>query len=108
MYLAMNRFTVPEEHAAAFEALWLSRDSKLAELPGFVAFHMLKGPAADSDILYASHTMWESEDHFRAWTRSAQFRTAHGRAGDTRQLYRGTPQFEGFVAIQHITAGAKA
>ncbi|MGR3585210.1 MAG: antibiotic biosynthesis monooxygenase family protein, partial [Pseudooceanicola nanhaiensis] len=44
MYLAMNRFTVPLEHAAEFEEMWLSRESRLNELPGFVSFHMLKGP----------------------------------------------------------------
>jgi heme-degrading monooxygenase HmoA len=104
MYLAMNRFHVPLDNATAFETLWLSRDSKLTELPGFVAFHLLKGPESEGAILYASHTVWESEAHFRAWTRSDQFRTAHGRAGETRQLYRGTPAFEGFIALQHISA----
>ncbi|WP_207100479.1 antibiotic biosynthesis monooxygenase family protein [Paracoccus shandongensis] len=102
MFIAMNRFTVPVENAAAFEALWLSRDSKLDELPGFVAFHMLKGPEEDGRRLYASHTVWESEEHFRGWTRSQQFRDAHARAGETKKLYEGGPRFEGFTAIQTI------
>ncbi|MDO6583927.1 antibiotic biosynthesis monooxygenase [Salipiger sp. 1_MG-2023] len=106
MYLAMNRFTVTSENAAAFEALWLSRDSRLHENPGFVAFHMLKGPEEDGQILYASHTVWESEDAFRTWTRSDSFRAAHARAGGTRKLHEGTPKFEGFTAIQHIPAPA--
>lgn len=66
MYLAMNRFTVPLENADAFEDLWLSRESRLQDLEGFVSFHMLKGPAEDGSILYASHTIWETEAHFRA------------------------------------------
>lgn len=65
---------------------------------------MLKGPEEDGSILYASHTMWESEAHFRDWTRSDQFRQAHSRAGDTRKLHSGAPRFEGFTAIQHIPA----
>ncbi len=64
MYIAMNRFTVPLENAEAFEERWLSRDSYLQELPGFVAFHMLKGPEEDGNRLYASHTVWESEEAF--------------------------------------------
>ena len=103
MYLAMNRFTVRLEHAEAFEALWLTRDSHLKDMEGFVEFHMLKGPEReDGTILYASHTVWESEALFKAWTRSAQFREAHKTAGTSSKLHDGHPQFEGFAAIQHI------
>ncbi|WP_306131572.1 antibiotic biosynthesis monooxygenase family protein [Roseivivax marinus] len=104
MYLAMNRFTVPVENAEAFEALWLNRDSHLKEMDGFVGFHMLKGPETDGRILYASHTVWQTEEHFQAWTRSDAFRAAHKGAGETRKLYDGIPQFEGFTAIQEIGA----
>ena len=104
MYLAMNRFTVPLENAADFEALWLSRESRLNELEGFVSFHMLKGPKAEGTRLYASHTIWQSEEHFRAWTRSEQFRAAHQRAGDTKKLHEGAPRFEGFQSIQELVA----
>ncbi|SEF98882.1 Heme-degrading monooxygenase HmoA [Thalassococcus halodurans] len=104
MYLAMNRFTVPLENAADFEDLWLSRESRLNELDGFVAFHMLKGPEEDGKLLYASHTVWETEDHFRAWTKSDAFRASHARAGQTRKLHEGAPRFEGFKSIQSIAA----
>lgn len=100
MYLAMNRFTVPIENAPEFEALWLGRESHLHQMPGFVEFNMLKGPEEDGARLYASHTVWEDEAAFRAWTTSEQFRAAHARAGDTRKLYIGSPRFEGFVSIQ--------
>ena len=102
MYLAMNRFTVPLENAAEFEALWLGRDSHLKDMAGFVEFHMLKGPEEDGKRLYASHTIWENEDMFVAWTRSQQFRDAHAKAGTSRKLYDGTPRFEGFRTIQHL------
>ncbi len=107
MYLAMNRFTVPVENADAFEQLWLNRESRLHEFAGFVAFHMLKGPEQNGAILYASHTVWRDEAAFREWTRSAQFRQSHKSAGTTAVLHRGTPQFEGFEAIQEITAPAE-
>lgn len=104
MYIAMNRFTVPLENAADFEDMWLSRESRLEDMEGFVSFHILKGAETDGTILYASHTVWQTEDHFRAWTRSDQFRTAHARAGQTPKLHEGAPKFEGFRAIQKIDA----
>lgn len=105
MYIAMNRFTVRPENADAFEKLWLGRDSHLKELPGFVEFHMLKG-ALDEEkgtVLYSSHTVWENEDHFIAWTKSEAFRAAHRDVGNTRKLHEGHPNFEGFTTIQTIS-----
>ncbi|WP_306151312.1 antibiotic biosynthesis monooxygenase [Roseovarius sp. MMSF_3281] len=104
MYLAMNRFNVPLEHAAEFEELWLTRESKLQDMDGFVSFHMLKGPEEDGRILYASHTVWQTEECFRAWTTSEEFRVSHARAGQSRKLHEGAPRFEGFKAIQKIDA----
>ena len=103
MYIAMNRFTVGSENADAFEALWLDRDSHLKGLPGFVEFHMLKGPQNEGMILYSSHTVWESEAYFIGWTKSQAFRDAHKNAGENRKLYEGHPVFEGFQSIQSIT-----
>jgi heme-degrading monooxygenase HmoA len=104
MYLAMNRFTVPLENAAEFEELWLSRESRLQDMDGFVSFHMLKGSEEDGRVLYASHTVWDSEEKFRAWTTSEEFRASHARAGQTRKLHEGVPRFEGFQSIQAIDA----
>ncbi|MEM6303854.1 MAG: antibiotic biosynthesis monooxygenase [Pseudomonadota bacterium] len=101
-FIAMNRFTVKTENAEAFEALWLGRDSHLKGMEGFVEFHMLKGPETDGQLLYASHTVWASEEAFLAWTKSAAFREAHKGAGKTTKLHEGAPKFEGFSAIQHI------
>jgi heme-degrading monooxygenase HmoA len=63
---------------------------------------MLRGAEKDGKILYASHTVWESEQAFRGWTRSDAFRAAHKDAGSTSKLHEGTPTFEGFTTIQHI------
>lgn len=104
MYLAMNRFHVTPDNAQAFEQLWLNRESRLHEMQGFVSFHMLKGPEQDGLILYASHTIWESESDFRRWTQSAAFRASHAGAGHNRSLHEGTPRFEGFTAIQSLGA----
>ena len=102
MFIAMNRFRVAKGSEEAFEQLWLSRDSHLDKVPGFVEFHLLKGPEAEDHTLYASHTVWENRATFEAWTRSDAFRAAHSRAGDNKPLYLDHPQFEGFEVLQTV------
>lgn len=104
MYIAMNRFRIRKGAGADFERVWAERDTHLHEVPGFQAFHLLRGPAGDDHELYVSHTVWESADAFEAWTRSEAFRKAHAQAGGagTRDLYLGPPQFEGFEAVQEL------
>lgn len=99
MYIAMNRFRIVRGREAAFEAVWINRDSRLQDVPGFRAFHLLRGPVSAGHALYVTHTQWDSEAAFRDWTRSAHFRAAHRDAGDTRDLYLGPPEFEGFSPV---------
>ncbi|MCC6007195.1 MAG: antibiotic biosynthesis monooxygenase [Rhodobacteraceae bacterium] len=99
MFVAMNRFRVLPEAADAFEEVWRNRRSRLGQVPGFRSFHLLRGPLREDHVLYASHTIWEDEAAFAAWTRSEAFREAHRNAGDNRPLYMGPPEFEGFVAV---------
>jgi hypothetical protein len=42
MFIAMNRFGVAKGSEAAFEQVWLSRDTHLDKGPGFLEFHLLK------------------------------------------------------------------
>ncbi|KXF77432.1 antibiotic biosynthesis monooxygenase [Paramesorhizobium deserti] len=102
MYIAMNRFRVQDGSEEAFENVWKNRDSSLKELPGFVEFHLLRGPhnADENYTLYASHTVWRSQDDFIAWTKSEHFRNAHKNAGNNKVLYLGPPQFEGFNVVE--------
>lgn len=100
MYIAMNRFQVALGSEDAFETVWRTRRSRLDAVPGFRQFHLLRGATQQDHTLYASHTVWESEAAFRAWTTSAHFREAHARAGDTKVHYLGHPQFEGFTAVE--------
>jgi heme-degrading monooxygenase HmoA len=107
MYIAMNRFQVKKGEESAFEERWLNRDSRLGTVPGFVEFHLLKGPERDDHVLYASHTVWRSRDDFEAWTQSEAFRAAHRDAGQNRPLTIGPPVFEGFETMQRLTAGGQ-
>jgi heme-degrading monooxygenase HmoA len=106
MFIAMNRFRVAKGSEAAFEKVWLSRDSHLDKVPGFVEFHLLRGPEAEDYTLYASNTVWKNRAVFEAWTKSEAFRAAHSRAGDNKPLYLDHPQFEGFELRQTV-GGAK-
>jgi heme-degrading monooxygenase HmoA len=102
MFIAMNRFRVIPGSEVEFETVWTTRDSHLSGVPGFIAFHLLRGPERDDHVLYSSHTMWRSRGDFEAWTRSEAFRRAHGGAGGNRSLYLGHPEFEGFDVLQTI------
>jgi heme-degrading monooxygenase HmoA len=108
MFIAMNRFRVKRGSEEAFEGVWLNRDSQLTKVPGFVEFHLLKGPESDDYTLYASHTIWQSKAAFEAWTRSEAFRQAHKDAGQNKPLYLDHPQFEGFEVRQTVARAAAA
>ena len=102
MYIAMNRFKVQNGSEADFEAVWKNRDSSLAEMKGFREFHLLRGPVNETEgcTLFASHTVWASQDDFVAWTKSENFRAAHRKVGTTKVHYLGHPQFEGFSVVE--------
>ena len=99
MFVAMNRFKVAKGREAEFEGVWASRKTRLDEMAGFVAFDLLRGPEREDHTLYASHTVWSDRASFEAWTRSEQFRDAHRNAGQTKGLYLGHPEFEGFESV---------
>jgi heme-degrading monooxygenase HmoA len=103
MFIAMNRFRVAKGCEEAFEQVWIPRDSLLHSVPGFIEFHLLRGPEGEDYTLYASHTVWESRSTFEAWKRSESFREAHSRAGDFKPLYLGHPQFEAFEVLQTLS-----
>lgn len=102
MYIAMNRFKVQNGSETAFEDVWKNRDSSLNEMKGFREFHLLRGPVNEAEgyTLYASHTIWASQDDFVAWTKLENFRNAHKNAGSSKASYVGHPQFEGFSVVE--------
>ncbi|PNG27128.1 antibiotic biosynthesis monooxygenase family protein [Methylocella silvestris] len=102
MFIAMNRFKVLKDQTQAFEDVWRNRDSQLNKVPGFIEFHLLRGPEREDHILYSSHTLFDSQDDFIAWTKSEQFRMAHRNAGDQKPKTLGHPEFEGFEVIQTV------
>jgi len=102
MFVAMNRFRVLPGSEEEFERVWTGRETYLRDVPGFIEFHLLRGPAREDHVLYASHSLWRSREDFEAWTRSDPFRRAHQSAGSRKPLTLGHPEFEGFEAIQTV------
>lgn len=108
MYIAMNRFKVELGSERDFENVWISREVHLHKEPGFQAFHLLRGPVREDHALYSSHTVWRSYADFEAWTKSDSFRKAHSGAGNSKKLYLGHPEFEGFHVIQEVSQDGAA
>ena len=100
MFLAMNRFHIALGKEEAFVEHWRKRESYLHEVPGFISFHLLRAASDDESTLFASHTVWASEQAFADWTQSDAFRKAHMAAGQSpRDFYLGPPQLELFEAV---------
>jgi len=99
MFIAMNRFKVVLGKEDAFQEVWEKRESYLDEVPGFIKFNLLRGPTLEDHTLFASHTSWQDKATFDAWTHSDAFKKVHAQAGQTKGLYVGHPNFEGFETV---------
>ncbi len=99
MYVAMNRFQIVLGKEQEFIDIWRQRETFLDEVPGFTSFNMLQGETTDECTLFASHSVWESQQHFKDWTTSEAFRKAHAGAGGNKGVYMGPPKFEGFTSV---------
>jgi heme-degrading monooxygenase HmoA len=99
MFIAMNRFRINHGFEAAFEEMWELRESRLATVPGFISFRLLRGPEDETCRLYASHTMWHSRADFDVWRESEAFKQAHSQAKAPAGTYDGHPAFEGFDVV---------
>lgn len=99
MFIAMNRFKIKPGCEDTFIDIWRNRNSLLETVPGFKAFHLLKGASTEDYTLFASHAVWAQESDFEAWTKSEAFRQAHANAGSRRDIYLGPPQLECFTAV---------
>ena len=99
MFIAMNRFKIIIGKEKEFEKVWKERDTHLSGVRGFKEFHLIKGSVNQDHTLYASHSIWNSKEDFINWTKSEAFRLAHKNAGKHKNLYLGSPNFEGFEVV---------
>jgi heme-degrading monooxygenase HmoA len=99
VYIAMNRFRIAPGREDAFETVWRERTSYLDTVPGFKEFHLLRGAEGGEFTMFISHSVWESEQAFLAWTESEAFRAAHGKARSPEGTVLGPPSFEGYRVV---------
>lgn len=99
MYIAINHFRVHPDRCDEFERGWRERETYLAGVPGFEAFHLLRGPEEEGARLYASHSVWRDERAFRAWTESEAFQKAHAQGRSTAGTILGPPRFVGWDVV---------
>jgi len=99
MFVAMNRFKIIKGREEDFENVWRNRDTFLANVKGFKKFNLIKGDSKEDYTLYASHSIWDSKEAFWNWTKSEEFKLAHKDAGKHKDLYLGSPDFEGFEKV---------
>jgi len=96
-FVACNQFFVPSDNAAAFEQRWASRESKLKECDGFVAFSMMRRDTGGkghgvvpmdkvTEPSYLSTTIWENRAAFDAWREGTAFKKAHGGKPPSEQV----------------------
>jgi heme-degrading monooxygenase HmoA len=89
-YIASNRFKVKSNAGPKFEKRWADRKSRLASLPGFRFFTLLRKVNLDGSTEeessfgnYVSLTVWEDKESFDAWRTGEAFKEAHGGGGIT-------------------------
>jgi heme-degrading monooxygenase HmoA len=94
-YIATNRFIIRSGKDAAFEKRWTDRKSRLASLPGFKYFQLMRrvklddsSPDFEDDYNYVSFTIWETKKDFNAWRQGDAFKEAHG--GSSISAFIGT------------------
>lgn len=98
MFVVMNRIPVRTEFGEAFEERFRQRAGAVDRMPGFIRTMVLR-PENGEDP-YVVLTMWESKEHYIAWTQSEAFQQGHSRPGRLPQeAYRGPSRLETFSTV---------
>ncbi|MEQ9591341.1 MAG: antibiotic biosynthesis monooxygenase [Cyclobacteriaceae bacterium] len=76
-FVAINYIQCDADYASRFEELFATRAHAIDRLPGFIDMQVLKPADLKDEYLIVSH--WNSEDDFKAWTKSPEFIEGHKR-----------------------------
>jgi len=68
VYVVMNRIPVHPDFSEAFEERFRRRAGAVDRMPGFIRTMVLRPENGDDP--YVVLTMWESKEHYIAWTQS--------------------------------------
>ncbi len=78
MFVAINYISCQPDYTDRFETLFQSRAGAIDKMPGFISMQVLK-PQTSPDDPYLVVSQWESEENFKAWTKSEAFIEGHKR-----------------------------
>jgi heme oxygenase (mycobilin-producing) len=107
VFIICNRMLVNPEYAEAFEKRFADRASLVDKMPGFVSFQLMRPKTEGAP--YVVMTTWESEDDFKAWTESPEFKEGHARSGTLPpQTFAGASKMEMFEVIQNTAKTERA
>jgi hypothetical protein len=98
MFIAMNRFRVASGREQDFESIWMNRQSYLEEVPGFIEFHLLRGPSENGAVLRVAFGMEKPEGVRRLDQLRIVSKGARPGPSSRRNIPR-PPQFEGFDVV---------
>ena len=76
-FVAINYISCKDHYKERFEELFATRAKAIDRLPGFRFMEVLKPQEKDGNYLIVSH--WETEEHFKEWTKSPEFIEGHKR-----------------------------
>jgi heme-degrading monooxygenase HmoA len=101
MLIAMNRFKVNPGQESTFEEMWRGRETYLNEVPGFLAFSLLRDSSTNGGVTeYISHSTWQTRQDFEAWTQSDAFNRGHSQ-GSVAGVLAGPPQVSLYEVVLH-------
>ena len=95
----MNKFKIVLGKEDEFEAVWKNRETQLQGIKGFKKFNLIKGHTNKEFSIYMSHSEWGTEKNFWDWTKSKSFKLSNKDVASHRNLYLGSPYYEGFKVI---------
>ncbi|GGJ60378.1 antibiotic biosynthesis monooxygenase family protein [Deinococcus aquiradiocola] len=99
MITVMNRIAVNPDYAEQFEERFQNRARMVDDMPGFVSNQVLRPTTPDDP--YIVLTVWESREHFDAWTRSDAFVQGHARSGTLpKEAFSGPNRLELHEVLQ--------
>ncbi|MBV1915713.1 MAG: antibiotic biosynthesis monooxygenase [Pseudomonadales bacterium] len=96
MFIVANRIPVAEDWTEEFERKFAKRAGEIETQPGFVRMQILR-PVSEGTS-YSVLTTWESEEAFKTWMGSPDFRIAH-QDPMPREAFSGRPHMEQHLVV---------
>jgi len=78
MFVAINYITCEDSYRDRFESLLKSRAGEIDKMDGFQRMQVLR--PSDTEKSYLIMSEWDTEQNFKAWTKSEAFEAGHRRA----------------------------